>query len=89
MVRNCLVWESGSLDEGHTKLQMTCFGVRRVLRERPYLPWKPPKDILSEVLKALKLGGATFYSVELSAPWCFRSAAARILAPYFWGTRSM
>jgi AraC-like DNA-binding protein len=40
-------------------------------------------DVLSEVLKAVKLGGAMFYNAELSAPWCFCSPAAQMLAPYF------
>ncbi len=39
-------------------------------------------DVLSEVLKAVKLDGAMFYNAEFSAPWCFRSPGARALAPY-------
>ena len=39
-------------------------------------------DVLSEVLKAVKLDGAMFYNAEFSAPWCFRSPASRIMAPY-------
>ncbi|HEX9154956.1 MAG TPA: AraC family transcriptional regulator [Nitrospira sp.] len=39
-------------------------------------------DVLSEVLKAVKLDGAMFYNAEFSAPWCFRSPGSRILAPY-------
>jgi AraC-like DNA-binding protein len=39
-------------------------------------------DVLSEVLKAVKLDGAMFYNAEFSAPWCFRSPASRTLAPY-------
>ena len=39
-------------------------------------------DVLSEVLKAVKLDGAMFYNAEFSAPWCFRSPASRIVAPY-------
>jgi AraC-like DNA-binding protein len=38
-------------------------------------------DVLSEVLKAIKLDGAMFYNAEFSAPWCFRSAAHTV-APY-------
>ncbi len=37
-------------------------------------------DVLSEVLKAVKLDGALFYNAEFSAPWCFRSPASRVLA---------
>ena len=32
-------------------------------------------DVLSEVLKAVKLDGALFYNAEFSAPWCARSIA--------------
>src|SRR5688572_20251174 len=39
-------------------------------------------DVLSEVLKAVKLDGALFYNAEFSAPWCFRSPASRTMAPY-------
>jgi hypothetical protein len=39
-------------------------------------------DVLSEVLKAVKLGGALYYNAEFSAPWCFRSPGSRFLAPY-------
>jgi hypothetical protein len=40
-------------------------------------------DVLSEVLKAVRLDGALFYNGEFSAPWCFRSPASRAVAPYF------
>jgi AraC-like DNA-binding protein len=39
-------------------------------------------DVLSEVLKAVKLDGALFYNAEFSAPWCFCSPASPVLAPY-------
>jgi AraC-like DNA-binding protein len=39
-------------------------------------------DVLSEVLRAVKLDGALFYNAEFSAPWCFHSPASHILAPY-------
>jgi len=42
-------------------------------------------DVLSEVLRAVKLRGALFFNGEFSAPWCFRSGgsalAARALFP--------
>ena len=38
-------------------------------------------DVLSEVLKAVKLTGVLFYNAEFSAPWCFCSPASRMLAP--------
>ncbi|MBX3329264.1 MAG: AraC family transcriptional regulator [Nitrospira sp.] len=40
-------------------------------------------DVLSEVLKAVKLDGAMFYNAEFSAPWCFCSPMSAVLAPYF------
>jgi AraC-like DNA-binding protein len=39
-------------------------------------------DVLSEVLKAVRLDGALFYNAEFSAPWCFRAPASRNVAPY-------
>ncbi|HEX2056321.1 MAG TPA: AraC family transcriptional regulator [Nitrospiraceae bacterium] len=39
-------------------------------------------DVLSEVLKAVKLEGALFYNAEFSSPWCVRSPASRLMAPY-------
>ncbi len=39
-------------------------------------------DVLSEVLKTVRLDGAMFYNGEFSAPWCFRSPASRTVAPY-------
>jgi AraC-like DNA-binding protein len=39
-------------------------------------------DVLSEVLKAVRLDGALFYNGEFSAPWCFRSPASRTVASY-------
>ena len=39
-------------------------------------------DVLSEVLKAVKLDGAMFYNAEFSAPWCFRSPASRTVGQY-------
>lgn len=39
-------------------------------------------DVLSEVLKAVKLETAFFYNAEFSAPWSFRSPESCKLAPY-------
>ena len=39
-------------------------------------------DVLSEVLKAVKLDGALFFNAEFSAPWCFCSPASQKVAPY-------
>jgi AraC-like DNA-binding protein len=39
-------------------------------------------DVLSEVLKVVRLDGALFYNGEFSAPWSVRSPASSLLAPY-------
>lgn len=39
-------------------------------------------DVLSEVLKAVKLEGALFFNAEFSAPWCLRSSESAAMAPY-------
>jgi len=42
-------------------------------------------DVLSEILKVVKLEGALFFNAEFSAPWCFQSQVteevARLLSP--------
>ena len=40
-------------------------------------------DVLSEVLKVVKLQGALFYNGEFSAPWSIRAASSQGLAQYF------
>jgi len=40
-------------------------------------------DVLSEVLKVVKLQGALFYNGEFSAPWSVRAASSGALASYF------
>jgi hypothetical protein len=40
-------------------------------------------DVLSEVLKVIKLEGAIFYNGEYSAPWSFRAPPSLAIAPYF------
>jgi len=40
-------------------------------------------DVLSEVLKVVKLQGALFYNAEFSSPWSVRGAASEALARYF------
>ena len=37
-------------------------------------------DVLSEVLKVVRLQGALFYNAELSAPWSIRAASSCALA---------
>ena len=39
-------------------------------------------DVLSEVLKTVKLEGAMFYNAEFSEPWSIRSPASSVLAPH-------
>src|SRR3954470_20641811 len=39
-------------------------------------------DVLSEVLKVVKLQGALFFNGEFSSPWSFCSPASRSIAPY-------
>jgi len=39
-------------------------------------------DVLSEVLRAVRLTGAVFFSVEASAPWVAETPAASVIAPY-------
>jgi AraC-like DNA-binding protein len=40
-------------------------------------------DVLSEVLKVVKLAGAIYYNGEFTAPWSFRSPPSCVLAPHF------
>ena len=39
-------------------------------------------DVLSEVLKVVKLQGAMFYNGEFSSPWSFCSPPSGAIAPY-------
>ena len=39
-------------------------------------------EVLSEVLKAVKLNGALFYNAEFSAPWCAHSVDAHIVTSH-------
>jgi AraC-like DNA-binding protein len=39
-------------------------------------------DVLSEVLRAVRLTGAVFFSVDASAPWVAETPAASAVAPY-------
>jgi AraC-like DNA-binding protein len=39
-------------------------------------------DVLSTILKTVKLEGAVFYNAEFSAPWSFRSPPSCQVAPY-------
>jgi AraC-like DNA-binding protein len=39
-------------------------------------------DVLSEVLRVVRLKGALFFNGEFSAPWSFRSTESKAIAPY-------
>ena len=39
-------------------------------------------DVLSEVLKAIRLDGAFFYNAEFTSPWSFREPASAVVAPH-------
>lgn len=39
-------------------------------------------DVLSEVLRVVKLEGALFFNAEFSAPWCLSSARSTAMTPY-------
>jgi hypothetical protein len=39
-------------------------------------------DVLSEVLRVIKLEGALFFHGEFSAPWCLNSPHSTAIAPY-------
>ena len=41
-----------------------------------------PMDVLSEILKVVRLDAALFYNGEFSAPWAFRSPHSSMVAPY-------
>ena len=45
--------------------------------------WKLSMDVLSEVLKVVKLQGALFYNGEFSSPWSVYAASSRELARYY------
>jgi AraC-like DNA-binding protein len=46
------------------------------------LGWVTRMDVLSEVLKAVKLDGAVFYNGEFSAPWCAHEPDSPTMASY-------
>jgi AraC-like DNA-binding protein len=43
-------------------------------------------DVLSEILRVVKLESAFFFNGEFSAPWCFRSPESCKLAPFIHGS---
>ena len=42
---------------------------------RPPMPGQPAPDVLSDVLRAIRLSGAVFFSVDAVAPWAFEGPA--------------
>jgi len=40
-------------------------------------------DVLSEVLRAVRLEGALYYNAEFAAPWSFRAPPSCVLVPHF------
>src|SRR5689334_20014316 len=40
-------------------------------------------DVLSDVLKLVRLEGAIFFNAEFSAPWCIKSRQSKDVARYF------
>ena len=61
------------------KVQRTCPGVRR-------MPGPPPEgclvkvDVLSDVLRAVRLTGAVYFDFELSSPWVAEAPPSREIA---------
>jgi hypothetical protein len=41
-------------------------------------------DVLSEVLRVVRLEGALFFNGEFSAPWCVNSSRSSAIAPYLY-----
>jgi hypothetical protein len=39
-------------------------------------------DVLSEVLKTIKLDGAFFYNAEFTSPWSFREPPSAAVSPH-------
>src|SRR3954452_6428960 len=52
------------------------------MTERPSLMTDRPKDVLSDVLGAVRLRGAVFFSVTARVPWVAESATGSALAPF-------
>jgi len=44
--------------------------------------WGPRMDVLSSVLRTVKLEGAMFYNAEFTSPWRLRSPESCLIAPY-------
>jgi AraC-like DNA-binding protein len=59
-----------------------CLIVRPVLPQFRRDGLEKQMDVLSEVLRVVKLEGAVFYNGEFSAPWSFNSPESCKLAPY-------
>jgi AraC-like DNA-binding protein len=57
-------------------------GCSRVRKALPEFCGGLAVDVLSEVLKVVKLQGAMFFNGEFSSPWSFQSPPSREVAPY-------
>ncbi len=44
-------------------------------------------DVLSEVLRVVRVEGALFFNAEFSAPWSFSAPRSTAIAPYLSPTR--
>jgi AraC-like DNA-binding protein len=42
----------------------------------------PPTDVLSEVLRAVRLSGAVFFNVDARAPWVAEAPPGKLIAPH-------
>ena len=76
-----LARKSGSLDRGVLGCKSFDLASHSLCRDADSKT-EIQMDVLSEVLKAVKLDGAVFYNAEFSAPWCFSSPRSLDLAPY-------
>ncbi len=80
-VWRCLIPESAWLDIGAKLGSLFASVSGWVSRKSCQLP-EACLDVLSDVLRRVRLHGAVFYNAEFSAPWALRSPPAPVLAPY-------
>jgi len=52
------------------------------LAQTPSFSQTTKMDVLSEVLRVVRLKGALFFNAEFSAPWCLSSIRSASIAPY-------
>jgi hypothetical protein len=73
----CQLWMTESLTRRGLAYDWLAQKSGKVCRSREFC-----MDVLSEVLKVVKLQGAMFYNGEFSSPWSYRSPPSRMVAPY-------